>query len=46
VSRLLKRWWWAPLLAAICLGAWRLSFDVEILDLLPPDEPAVQGLKL
>ena len=46
MSRLLKRWWWAPLLAAICLGAWRLSFDVEILDLLPPDEPAVQGLKL
>jgi hypothetical protein len=42
----LKRWWWALLLVAICLGAWRLRFDVEILDLLPPEEPAVQGLKI
>jgi predicted RND superfamily exporter protein/predicted LPLAT superfamily acyltransferase len=42
----LKRWWWVLLLAAIAVGAWRLRFDLEILDLLPPDEPAVQGLKL
>jgi predicted RND superfamily exporter protein len=46
MSALLKRWWWVLLLAAIAAGAWRLRFDLEILDLLPPDEPAVQGLKL
>ena len=42
----LRRWWWALLLVAIGFGAWRLRFDVEILDLLPPEEPAVQGLKI
>jgi predicted RND superfamily exporter protein/lauroyl/myristoyl acyltransferase len=46
MSALLKRWWWVLLLVAIAVGAWRLRFDLEILDLLPPDEPAVQGLKL
>ena len=46
MSARLKRWWWVLLLAAIAAGAWRLRFDLEILDLLPPDEPAVQGLKL
>jgi predicted RND superfamily exporter protein/lauroyl/myristoyl acyltransferase len=42
----LKRWWWVLLGVAVCLGLWRLRFDVDILDLLPPDEPTVQGLKL
>lgn len=42
----LKRWWWLILLVAIGLGFWRLRFDVDVLDLLPPGEPAVQGLKL
>jgi predicted RND superfamily exporter protein/lauroyl/myristoyl acyltransferase len=46
VSSFLKRWWWALLALAVCLGLWRLRFDVDILDLLPPDEPTVQGLKL
>ena len=47
MSCFLKRWWWALLLAvAVCLGFWRLRFDVDILNLLPPDEPTVQGLKL
>ena len=46
MSSFLKRWWWALLLVAVCLGLWRLRFDVDILDLLPPDEPTVQGLKL
>ena len=46
MSLFLKRWWWALLLVAVCLGLWRLRFDVDILDLLPPDEPTVQGLKL
>ena len=46
MSSFLKRWWWALLLVAIGLGACRLRFDVDILNLLPPDEPTVQGLKL
>ena len=46
MSSFLKRWWWALLVVAIGLGLWRLRFDVDILDLLPPDEPTVQGLKL
>jgi predicted RND superfamily exporter protein/lauroyl/myristoyl acyltransferase len=46
VSSFLKRWWWALLAVAVGLGLWRLRFDVDILDLLPPDEPSVQGLKL
>jgi hypothetical protein len=45
VSRFLKRWWWALLAVAVCLGLCRLRFDVDILNLLPPDEPTVQGLK-
>jgi predicted exporter/lauroyl/myristoyl acyltransferase len=46
VSSFLKRWWWALLLVAVALGLARLRFDVDVLDLLPPDEPTVQGLKL
>ena len=46
MSSFLKRWWWALLAVAVCFGLWRLRFDVDILDLLPPDEPTVQGLKL
>jgi predicted exporter/lauroyl/myristoyl acyltransferase len=46
VSSFLKRWWWVLLLIAVGLGLWRLRFDVDILDLLPSDEPTVQGLKL
>jgi predicted RND superfamily exporter protein/lauroyl/myristoyl acyltransferase len=46
VSLFLKRWWWALLLVAVGLGLCRLRFDVDILNLLPPDEPTVQGLKL
>ncbi len=46
MSPFLKRWWWALLVVAIGLGLARLRFDVDILDLLPPDEPSVQGLKL
>ena len=46
MSSLLKRWWWALLLVAVALGLMRLRFDVDVLDLLPPDEPTVQGLKL
>ena len=42
----MKRWWWIFLLVAVIVGTYRLRFDVEILDLLPADEPAVQGLKL
>jgi predicted RND superfamily exporter protein len=46
VSAFLKRWWWALLVLAVGLGLCRLHFDVDILDLLPADEPTVQGLKL
>jgi uncharacterized protein len=46
VSVLLKRWWWVLLTVAVLGGLYRLRFDVDILDLLPPDEPTVQGLKL
>ena len=46
MSSFLKRWWWALLVVAVALGLARLRFDVDILDLLPPDEPSVQGLKL
>jgi uncharacterized protein len=42
----LKRWWWVFLIVAVGLGFWRLRFDVDVLNLLPPDEPSVQGLKL
>ena len=46
MTSFLKRWWWALLIVAVCIGVWRLRFDVDILNLLPPDEPTVQGLKL
>ena len=46
MNSFLKRWWWVLLLVAVGLGLARLRFDVDILDLLPPDEPSVQGLKL
>lgn len=42
----LKRWWWVFLLIAVAMGFCRLRFDVDVLDLLPSDEPSVQGLKL
>ena len=42
----LKRWWWVILLVAVGLGFCRLRFDVDVLDLLPSDEPSVMGLKL
>jgi len=38
--------WWLLLLIPIALGLARLHFDVEILDLLPANIPAVQGLKI
>ena len=40
------RWWWLLLLLPIIAGLARLHFDVEVLDLLPANVPAVQGLKL
>jgi predicted exporter/lauroyl/myristoyl acyltransferase len=40
------RWWWLLLLVPIIAGLARLHFDVEVLDLLPANVPAVQGLKL
>jgi uncharacterized protein len=46
VSRFLNRWWWALLLVAVAVGLCRLRFDADVLNLLPPDEPTVQGLKL
>jgi len=40
------RWWWLLLLIPIIAGLARLHFDVEMLDLLPAQVPAVQGLKI
>jgi len=40
------RWWWLLLLVPVALGLARLRFDAEILDLLPAEVPAVQGLKI
>ncbi|MHB8520948.1 MAG: LpxL/LpxP family acyltransferase [Limisphaerales bacterium] len=46
MSRRLFRWWWLVLIIPLAVGLARLRFDVEVLDLLPPDVPAVAGLKL
>ena len=40
------RWRWLLLLIPIVVGLARLHFDVEALDLLPANVPAVQGLKI
>ncbi|MGA2029220.1 MAG: MMPL family transporter [Verrucomicrobiota bacterium] len=40
------RWWWLLFLIPIVAGLARLHFDVEVLDLLPANVPAVQGLKI
>jgi uncharacterized protein len=40
------RWWWLLILVPVITGLARLHFDVEMLDLLPADVPAVQGLKI
>jgi predicted RND superfamily exporter protein/lauroyl/myristoyl acyltransferase len=40
------RWLWLLLLVPVVIGLTHLRFDVEIFDLLPPDLPPVQGLKL
>ncbi len=40
------RWWWLALLVPIIAGLARLRFDAEMLDLLPANVPAVQGLKI
>ncbi len=46
MSSFLKRWWWVWLSLAVVAGFCRLRIDADILGLLPPDEPTVQGLKL
>jgi hypothetical protein len=40
------RWWWLLLIVLAVVGLTRLRFDVEVLNLLPPELPVVQGLKL
>src|ERR1043165_3946867 len=43
------RWfrpWWLLLLIPLALGLARLRFNVEVLDLLPRDVRAVEGVKL
>ena len=42
----LKRWWWVALALLVVAGFFRLRFDVDVLNLLPSDEPTVRGLKL
>src|SRR5437016_9679702 len=41
-----RHWLWLLLLVPLILGVTRLRFDVEVLDLLPDNLKAVQGLKL
>ena len=40
------RWWWLLFLIPLVIGAARLHFDVDVLDLLPQNIPEVTGLKL
>jgi len=40
-----SRWLLLVLLVPALIGLTRLRFNVEVLDLLPADVPAVQGLK-
>ena len=42
----MKRWWWFLLLLPVAVGLARLRFDADVLNLLPPDLPVVEGLKL
>src|SRR5689334_1615625 len=46
VSMKRTRGLWLALLIPVAVGLGRLRFDVEVLDLLPSNVPAVQGLKL
>src|SRR6185503_11245474 len=41
-----RTWVWWLLLLPLVVGALRLRFDVEILNLLPAQLPVVQGLKI
>ena len=41
-----RHWLWLLLAVPIALGLMRLRFDIEVLDLLPPSLPVVNGLKL
>src|SRR2546425_1322334 len=41
-----RHWPWLLALIPIVFGLARLRFDVEVLNLLPADAPAVQGLKI
>src|SRR5881394_16422 len=41
-----RHWPWLLALIPIAFGLARLRFDVEVLNLLPADVPAVQGLKI
>ena len=40
------RWLWIVLLVPVALGFLRLRFDADVLNLLPRDLPAVQGLRI
>jgi predicted exporter/lauroyl/myristoyl acyltransferase len=40
------RWWWLALLVPVVAGLARLRFDAEVLDLLPANVSAVEGLKI
>ncbi|MDD5140142.1 MAG: MMPL family transporter [Verrucomicrobiales bacterium] len=46
MNRRWSRWWLLLLLVPVIAGLARLHFDVEMLNLLPTEVPAVQGLKI
>ncbi len=41
-----RHWLWLLLLVPVALGVVRLRLDVDVMDLLPSNEPVVHGLKL
>src|SRR4051794_27602165 len=41
-----RHWLWLLLFVPVALGVVRLRLDVEVMDLLPSNEPVVHGLKL
>jgi len=46
VKGLAQKGWWVVLTLVVVFGLSRLRIDVDVLNLLPPNQPGVEGLKL